>query len=363
MNTEKTPLYNCHIRANAHMAIFANTWLPMRYESEREEHLAVRFALGLFDVSHMGEFLIEGPKSALFLQKMLTRDIATQKPGTALYALMLNENAGIIDDLIVYCLANERFMVCVNAANRKKDWLWLKAHAKDYNDLTLSDISQDYAQLALQGPKSLALVHTLSSEKMPEHFHCRKMKLADIDCLVARTGYSGEDGIEIFVENRHAETLWELLLLHGQSLGIKPCGLAARDSLRLEAGLLLHGNDMDESTTPLEAGLMFAIDTNNEVFIGKDLLASQQKIGAQKRLVGFRLLERGIARSGFPVLDNDRRLLGTVSSGSWPPTQAFAVGFAYIEAFQAQKGREILIDIRNRLAKARIVGTRFLKRT
>lgn len=362
MNIARTPLYNRHLELQAHMAVFANTWLPSRFSSEKEEHQAVRNFIGLFDVSHMGEFLVKGPDAKAFLQKMLTRNIKAQKPGQALYTLMLNEKAGIIDDLIIYCLGDDHFMLCVNAANIERDWQWLNQHRVAFNNLSLSDVSKDYGQLALQGPKALSLLKKLSDEAVPEPFYCRYMTIGTVLCLVARTGYTGEDGVEIFVDINQTEKLWDVLFKEGQCFGIKACGLAARDSLRLEAGLLLHGTDMDEITTPFEAGIMFAVDASNTDFIGKSALVNQEKNGAPKKLVGFRLLEKGVARHGFRVLDEHSCPIGVVSSGSWPPAQELAIGFAYVDSPYAKLGTPIFIDIRQRLSKARIVKRRFLQR-
>ncbi|HXW60499.1 MAG TPA: glycine cleavage system aminomethyltransferase GcvT [Myxococcota bacterium] len=359
MSAQKTPLYYCHEALKAHMVTFANTWMPLRYDSEKEEHLAVRNAVGLFDVSHMGEFMLEGNVRD-FLQKMLTRDIYAMKSGKALYALMLNERAGIIEDLIVYCLGENSFMLCVNAANIERDWQWLSDHASAYKNLSLLNVSNEYAQLALQGKNALSLLSALSSEAMPKRFWCKKMSLDNINCLVARTGYTGEDGVEIFVDPHKAEQLWHMLLEKGRAQNIKPCGLAARDSLRLEAGLLLHGTDINDQTTPLEAHLDFAVDKQNETFIGKLAHDAQILSGTKQSLVGFRLLERGVARHGFTVLNQDHQPIGTVTSGSWPPTKDLAIGLAMLEAPIPNPGTIIYIDIRNRAVKAEVTAPRFL---
>lgn len=361
MSTQKTPLYNCHAALKAQMVVFADTLLPLRYESEKEEHKTVRNAVGLFDVSHMGEFMVEGADARAFLQKMLTRDVSTMKPGKALYALLLNENAGILEDLIVYCLAEQSFMLCVNAANIASDWQWLYEHAAAFIALDLRDVSLNYAQLALQGPKAMALLSSLCQDPLPKRFCCKELAIGMTPCLVARTGYTGEDGVEIFVDAKRAEELWHTLIEKGQDYGLKPCGLAARDSLRLEAGLLLHGTDINKETTPLEANLGFAVDMNNKQFIGRAAHEAQISKGIKQKICGFRMLERGIARHGFPILDTKLCPIGVVTSGTWPESQKLGIGLALMQAPIPAIGSEVCIDIRNRVVKALITAPIFLR--
>lgn len=358
MSVHQTALFACHQRLGAHMVEFAHTWLPLKYDSEKEEHKAVREAIGLFDVSHMGEFLISGPAAPEFLNKILTNNYEKLTPGCAQYTLMLNDHAGIIDDMILYYFGENRFMLCVNAANIIRDWQWLSKQAQNIPDLTIDNASRLFSQIALQGPKSYALLKELTPELLPEPFCVKELLIDNIACLVARTGYTGEDGFEIFLSNAPAEQLYNYLLKEGEKFGIKPCGLAARDSLRLEASMKLHGVDMDENTTPLEANLMFAVDLNKAEFIGKKALLEQTQSGPQKILTGFRLLERGIARHGFKVFYANK-LIGEVSSGSWPPTQEYGMGLAYVTPEYNKEGQEISIDIRGRLVKAVVSKHRF----
>lgn len=358
MSVHQTALFACHQRLGAHMVEFAHTWLPLKYESEKEEHKAVREALGIFDVSHMGEFLISGPAALEFLNKILSNNVEKLKPGCAQYTLMLNEDAGIIDDLILYYFGENRFMLCVNAANIIRDWQWISKQAHNISDLIIDNASRLFSQIALQGPKSFALLKELIPELLPEHFCIKELLIDNIACLVARTGYTGEDGFEIFLSNAPAEQLYNYLLEQGQKFGIKPCGLAARDSLRLEASMKLHGVDMDEKTTPIEANLMFAVDLNKTNFIGKSALLKQIEKGAQKILTGFRLMERGVARHGFKIFYKDK-LIGEVSSGSWPPTQEYCIGLAYVMPEYNKEGQEITIDIRGRPVKALVTKRRF----
>lgn len=361
MIVQQTALFACHERLGAQFAEFANTLLPLRYESEKEEHLAVRKAVGIFDVSHMGEILVSGPAAQSFLNHLLSNNLANCAPGSAQYSLMLNHQGGILDDVIVYSFGENRFMLCVNANNISQDWQWISEQARSISELTIDNASKLFSQIALQGPKAFDLLKSITQDTLPGHFKIQEMLLHNIACLVARTGYTGEDGFEIFLANAAAPELFDYLCKVGENFGLKPCGLSARDSLRLEAGMRLHGVDMDEDTTPLEANLMFAVDMSKSDFIGKDALAKQQHVGPAKILTGFRLCERGVARHGYKVLDKEERPIGEVSSGSWPPTQATAIGFAYVPLAWQKPGTEIFIDIRGRLSKAVVCKAKFLK--
>jgi aminomethyltransferase len=355
MIPKKTALYQCHLDCKAQMVEFAHTLLPVRYHSEKDEHVAVRHSVGMFDVSHMGEFFIEGPHAHEFLQGLLTNNLDRLVDHQAQYSLLLNERGGIIDDLIVYRLGGQKYLLCVNAANIERDWHHVSSQASLVSGLVFKNASDEYGQIALQGPKAYQLIKSLTDDKIPERFFIERIKISGIDTLTARTGYTGEDGFEIFVANNQAPRLWNSLLDRGQAYEVKPCGLAARDSLRLEAGLLLHGQDMDETTTPLEARLMFAVDMTKPHFIGKDALVKQKAAGLTKKLMGFTMLDRGIARHGFNVFDQHHQEIGVVTSGTFPPQKSYGLGLAYILATHAKAGQEILIDIRGRMAKARIV--------
>jgi aminomethyltransferase len=341
------------------MVEFVHTYLPLKFSSEKEEHLCVRNDVGIFDVSHMGEFLISGPLALEFLNKLLTNNIYKLKANYAHYTLMLNNHGGIIDDIILYNFGNDRFMLCVNAANIINDWQWLKSHASSSTDLIIDNASQLFSQIAVQGPKSAAVLELLVRDTLPSRFGIKEMMLDKIACLIARTGYTGEDGFEIFLSNEAAAHIWDLLLDKGKPFGIKPCGLAARDSLRLEAGMRLHGVDMDENSTPLEADLLFAVDFNKN-FIGKEALLRQKEEGLKKILSGFKVIDPGIARHGFKVFDSDKKAIGEVCSGTLPPTQKNAIGLAYLDPAWHKTGRDIYIDIRGRYAKAQTHKARFI---
>lgn len=352
--TKKTPLYHLHVEANVQLVEFAGTLLPVRFNSEKEEHFAVRQRIGMFDVSHMGEILVYGDKAPAFLNWLLSNNIEKLSDNQAHYSLLLNERGGIIDDLIVYKFASNKFLLCVNAANSDKDWEWIKKQGANF-EVKLENASENFAQIAVQGPKAIDLLQTLCPVALPERFCFIEGRIKDIPCLIARTGYTGEDGVELFLNPEAAIPMWSILLEHG----VEPCGLSARDSLRLEAGMLLHGNDMDENTTPLEAGISFAVDFSKE-FLGKDALIEQTNQGRKKKLIGFRLEEKGIARHGFLLHHQDGHPIGEVSSGTWPPTQEHAIGLAYITDLSIKTGDAIFVAIRNRMNKAIVVKPRFL---
>lgn len=353
---KKTSLYDAHVALNGHMVNFAGFMLPVRYESEMKEHQAVRKNVGLFDISHMGEFFVYGPDATKFLQKVLTNNIENLDPGQAQYTMLLNEQAGIIDDLIVYRL-EDKFLLCVNASNIEKDFLWLRSQSSKFQ-VKLEDVSDKFALIALQGPKAIEVIKSITSDELPQKFAQKRIYLNGIESLVANTGYTGELGFEIFVNEQEANALWQLLLERGKDFGIKPCGLSSRDSLRLEAGLLLWGQDMDEHISPLEAGLMFAVDLEKD-FIGKSSLLLKKEQGPQKKLMGFYLKDAGIARHENPVLDQQLKPIGVVTSGTYLPESKKAFGFLYINP-SAKVDQEVLIDIRGRHVKAQIVKPKFL---
>lgn len=356
MSAKKTALYDRHLALNGQMVEFSDTLLPVRYSSETEEHKAVREAVGIFDISHMGEFFIGGDDKKEFLQKLLTNNLDRLAKDQAQYTLLLNPKGGIIDDLIIYQMP-DKFLLCVNASNIEKDLLWIKEQALGFR-VELHNASDDLSLIALQGPKSFELLRSITEEELPKRFYCRQIYLNGIDCLMAHTGYTGEEGVEIFVKNHEAKPLWDLLIERGQAFGIKPCGLAARDSLRLEAGLLLWGQDMDETISPLEAGLMFAVDLKKD-FIGQPALLAQKKLGLSKKLMGFSLKDRGIARHNCSVLDSLGSQIGLVTSGSFLPEKKLAFGLAYLKP-DLKVGQEIFIDIRGRKCPAIIQKPKFL---
>lgn len=358
MTVKKTPLYEEHLSLGAHLIEFANTLLPARFAGEKEEHLAVRNEAGCFDVSHMGEFFVWGEDAFSFLQKILSNNLEKISDYKALYSLLLNPQGGIIDDLIVYQYSKEKFMLCVNAANIEKDWAWLNQQKEDFNfNLNLENATEAFAQIALQGPLALKLLAKITNENPPEHFAFKEMTFIKPSCkaLVARTGYTGENGVEIFINPKNAATLWRELI----KAGAKPCGLAARDSLRLEAGLLLHGNDMNEHITPWQASLGFAVDMNKS-FIGHEALQKEDKQSPKQKLFGLRLLDKGIARAGYKIFSSESKEIGTICSGTWLASTESSVALAYLSQPFLKLGDEVLVEIRNRRLKAQVCKPRFL---
>ena len=357
MTAQKTPLYQCHVHRGCLLVEFANTMLPVRFDSEKEEHMAVRNHVGIFDISHMGEFMIEGSGAHDFLQHVLSNNVDKLSDFKAQYTLMLQEDGGIIDDLIVYRLSHTKYLLIVNAANKQKDFAHLLRHQKEFSAVEIRDESDKFGLIAVQGPKALPLIASISNEELPPRFAVAHVVLAGVKVLLARTGYTGEDGFEIVVNKEDAAKLWQSLLECGAPYNVKPCGLAARDSLRLEAGLLLHGQDMDETTSPLEARLMFAVDLKKSAFVGKDALMKAKLHGVAKKLMPFVLSDAGIARHGFRVVDAEHQEIGVVTSGTLLPHAKNSIGLAYLKTPYAHEGQEIFVDIRGRLARARVYSS------
>ena len=355
----RTPLYPAHIKAHARMVEFAGWDMPVQYDGVIEEHTAVRERAGMFDVSHMGEVTIEGPRALEAAQRLVTNDLAKCKDGQAQYSGLLNEQGGFIDDVIVYRHSAERLFVCVNASGREKDFAWMKAHAGP--GATVSQRSDDWAQVAVQGPRAAAIVDGLCNPKVIDlvYYHFRSATVAGIEgCLVARTGYTGEDGFEIFCPPDHAVRLWEALL----EQGVTPCGLGARDSLRLEVAYRLYGNDLDEQHTPLEAGLGWIVKLDKPGgFIGSDALKRQKAEGLSRKLVGLKTTGRGIARHGYPVrARGGAEDCGVITSGTMSPVLKEPIALAYVPAALAKEGTELDVMVRNQPVAAQVVKTPFV---
>jgi aminomethyltransferase len=357
---KRTPLYEMHRKAGAKLIDFAGFEMPVQYEGINAEHLQVRNKAGVFDVSHMGNFITEGKDAVRFLQYMTSNDVEKLYPGKVQYAVMTNAKGGIIDDLLVYRLDGDKFMLVVNASNIEKDFEWLSHHAKDF-DVHLQNISGDTAILAVQGPLSPAIVQQLTDEpvtEMPFYTH-KTLKLAGVDdVLLSTTGYTGEKGYEIYVPAGSAVAVWQALFEAGKN-DLKPCGLGARDTLRLEKGYCLYGNDIDESVTPLEARLNW-ITKLYTGFIGSDALKVQKEKGVSRLLSGFILEGKGIPRHGYDVVDADGNITGKVTSGTQSPVLNKAIGLAYVPAETAKEGTEILIRIRKKDVPAKIVKLPFV---
>ncbi|MBS7621487.1 glycine cleavage system aminomethyltransferase GcvT [Candidatus Bathyarchaeota archaeon] len=357
----KTQLYEIH-KKTAKMTEFAGFEMPLWYKGITEEHLAVRNSVGIFDVSHMGRVIITGKDAASFLNYVITNDVTVLTPNSALYSVMCNENGGIIDDFVVSRLEEEKFLLVPNATNREKDFNWLVTKAEGFN-VKIEDVSDKVAMFAVQGPnaeRTLQKICTADLSKI-ERFKCTTARLVDVDVFLSRTGYTGEDGFEVYVWNapldkpHNAVKVWNAVLEAGKPFGIEPCGLGARDTLRLEAGLCLYGNDIDENTTPLEARLSFVVKFQKDSFIGKNTLLKQKEEGVKRRRVGLQMIEHGVPRQGFKICNEKGEDIGQVTSGTFSPLLKYGIAMAYIQTQHAQEGNIVNVEIRRKMAKAKIV--------
>jgi aminomethyltransferase len=358
---KKTALYAAHRRAGAKMVEFAGWEMPVRYSGVIDEHVAVRSRAGLFDVSHMGEIEVRGAGALEFCQRISANDVGRMKVSQAQYNLLLYENAGVVDDVIFYRVDSDRFLVCVNASNSDKDFDWMRQQAGP--DVDIDNVSARYAQLALQGPLAAKILQTLTPLALAElkTFHFQFADVASADCLVSRTGYTGEDGFELYCEVGAAEELWRALLDAGAVDGLVPAGLGARDTLRLEMGYPLYGHELDETTTPLEAGLDWVVKLSKPAFMGRDVLVRQKTAGAPRRLVALELVEPGIARSGY-ALYRSGRAVGRITSGTRSPTLGKSIALGYLSREAAESGDDIDVEIRGRKTRAKIVSLPFVRR-
>jgi glycine cleavage system T protein (aminomethyltransferase) len=360
----KTPLHAVHREMGAKMVPFGGWEMPVEYAGLITEHMAVRRAAGLFDVSHMGEIEVCGPGALAFLQRVTSNDVARLADGQAQYSALPNDSGAPLDDVIVYRRGAERYMLVVNAGNVEKDFRWLRSRAPE--GCEVSDKSDAYALLALQGPLAQEILQPLTAVDLPSIGYYRFAE-GDVDgrpATMARTGYTGEDGFEIFVAPDHAEPLWRRLIEAGREKGVQPAGLGARDTLRLEARMCLYGNDMDETTSLVEAGLgwIVSLDEAKGDFPGRPVLEAQKKGGAPRKLVGFEVTGRGIARHGYTVF-LEGKPVGPVTSGSYAPYLQKNIGLCYLPAARATSGTVVEIDVRGRNVPARVVPTPFYKRS
>lgn len=360
---KKTALDEQHIALGAKMVPFAGFYMPVQYEGITIEHETVRNAVGVFDVSHMGEFLVTGPGSLDLIQHVTTNDASTLIDGRAQYSCMPNGEGGIVDDLIIYRIEEDQYLLVVNASNIEKDWNWISAH--NSFGAILRDVSDDYSLLAIQGPKAVEAMQSLTSVDLAgiKYYHFVVGDFAGIEhVIISATGYTGSGGFEIYCKNDQVEQVFERVMEAGASFGIKPVGLAARDTLRLEMGFCLYGNDIDDTTSPLEAGLGWITKLAKENFIDKDFLATQKEEGVTRKLVAFEMIERGIPRQGYPILDVDGELIGLVTSGTMSPSMKIGIGLGYVTLPNNAMDTEIMIEIRNKPVKAKIVKLPFYKK-
>jgi aminomethyltransferase len=361
----RTQLYEVH-KQTANMTAFAGFEMPLWYKGIIPEHLTVRNSVGIFDISHMGRVMVTGADSERFLNFVITNDVSKLTPNAAQYSVMCNDNGGIIDDFVVYRLEAERFLVVFNASNREKDYNWLAKNSTGFN-VNIEAISDSVAMLSVQGPNAQRTLQKISSEDLSkvERFKCGSTRLGDTEVFISRTGYTGEDGFEIFVWNTTltkpdlATKLWNAVLDAGKPFGIEPCGLGARDTLRLEAGLCLYGNDIDETTTPLEAVLGFVVKLQKDNFIGKAALLKQKSEGIARKRVGIELTDQGIPRVGFEIFGGNNEQIGHLTSGTFSPILRLGIGVGYVQVSQAQEGNTVGVKIREKIVKAKIVSFPF----
>ncbi|MDL4841565.1 glycine cleavage system aminomethyltransferase GcvT [Aquibacillus rhizosphaerae] len=364
-NLKRTPLFPEYEKHGAKTIDFGGWDMPVHFVGIKKEHEATRTAAGLFDVSHMGEIFVEGKDSERFLQKMLTNDVSKLTPNKAQYTMMCYEDGGTIDDLIVYKLAENNFLLVVNAANTTKDFDWL---VKDkYGDVQISDRTAEYVQIAIQGPKAETILQKLTKTDLSKisFFNFESEVLFEginQNAIVSRTGYTGEDGFEIYINADFGSELWNLILQAGKDIGIQPIGLGARDTLRFEANLALYGQELSKSITPIEAGLGFAVKTDKKTdFIGKEVLKRQKDEGVRRKLVGLEMIDKGIPRHGYRVLDMGRDI-GFITTGTQSPTLKKNIGLALIESQYSKIGTELFVQVRNKKLKAVVISTPFYKR-
>lgn len=362
MSMKTTALYEKHIALDAKMVPFAGYEMPVRYGSELNEHHAVRNSVGMFDVSHMGEFLVKGPRALDLIQIISSNDASKLQEGKIQYSCMPNATGGIVDDLLVYMLKPEEYMLVVNAENIQKDWDWIVSQ----NDVgaELVNISDKISLLAVQGPKAKQVIQKLTDIDLSTipYYSFKKGNIGSITegVIISATGYTGSGGLEIYMYNEFAGQIWDEIMKAGEDFEIKPAGLGARDTLRLEMGFALYGNDIDENTSPIEAGLGWIVKFNKK-FVNAENLEKQKKLGVEKKLVGFIMEEKGIPRSGYDILNNKDEVVGKVTSGSMSPTLGFGIGMGYVSIRDASMGNDIFIAVRKRKLKAKIVKPPFYK--
>lgn len=359
----KTPLYERHVELGGRIVDFAGWWLPVQYAGILEEHRAVREQAGLFDVSHMGEIRVVGTDAEAYVQKIFTNELATLQSGKVRYSPMCYPSGGTVDDVLIYRLSSSEFWLVVNAGNKDKDFVWLLENAAGF-DVSITDESSETAEIALQGPAAAAIIEKLSSlapsqlgyyEFLPQH------ELVGVSVLISRTGYTGEDGFEIYCKPAEATIIWDALLEAGKEFGLQPTGLGCRDTLRFEAAMPLYGHELSADISPLEAGLGKFVSFDKADFNGREALLKQREMGLKRKLVGFEMLGRGIARSGYPVL-LDGLQVGSVTSGSFSPTLGKNLGMALVDSGAGRVGAKIEIEIRGKLVEAQIITKPFYRR-
>ena len=359
---KNTALTHVHAALGAKMVPFAGYNMPVQYEGVTIEHQTVREGVGVFDVSHMGEFLVEGENALGLLQRVTSNDVSKLAIGDAQYSCFPNDSNGIVDDLICYRMKENTYLLVVNASNIDKDWNWISKHNKEFN-AELKNISENYSLLAIQGPKAVEAMQSLTSIDLGE-IPFYKFKIADFagveHAIISATGYTGSGGFEIYVKNEEVEEVWNKVFEAGKDWGIKPIGLAARDTLRLEMGYCLYGNDINDETSPIEAGLGWITKFSKD-FINKENLLAQKENGITRKLVAFEMTERGIPRNGYDIVDADGSIIGNVTSGTMSPSLSIGIGLGYVQKEFSKRDSEIFIQVRKKQIPAKVVRLPFYK--
>ena len=358
---KKTALYKKHVELGAKMVPFAGYDMPVQYSGVNAEHTNVRNNVGIFDVSHMGEFIVSGKNALALIQKISSNDASVLFPGRAQYAYLPNENGGVVDDLLIYMLSENKYMLVVNASNIEKDWNWINKH----NDVgaTLENISDQMSLLAIQGPRALKMLQKLTDSDLSliKFYHFIEGKIGGLEnVIISATGYTGSGGFELYVNNKDADKLWEAIFNIGKDFDLSAAGLAARDTLRLEMGYCLYGNDINDTTSPIAAGLGW-VTKFNKSFVNDQQLKSQKENGIGEKLVAFKLLDRGIPRKDYKIVDENNNEIGVVTSGTMGPSVKLSIGLGYVNKNYSAVGSIIYLTIRNKSIKAEVVKLPFFK--
>jgi aminomethyltransferase len=360
---KQVTLNDIHVALGAKMVDFAGFYMPVQYEGVNAEHETVRNGVGVFDVSHMGEFLITGKNALALIQKVVSNDASTLTDGRAQYAYLPNENGGIVDDLIIYRFNEEKYLLVVNASNIDKDWNWISKFNQEIG-AEMRNLSDDYSLLAIQGPKAAEAMQSLTSVNLGAipYYHFEVGDFAGIEhVIISATGYTGSGGFEIYCKNDQVKQIWDKVFEVGASFGIKPIGLAARDTLRLEMGFCLYGNDIDDTTSPYEAGLGWVTKFTKD-FVNADFLKAQKENGVGRKLVAFELIDRGIPRHDYEITDGKGTTIGKVTSGTMSPSLKLGIGLGYVPTANAALDAEIFIKVRDKELKAKVVKAPFYKK-
>lgn len=360
MDVKQIPLNAIHENLGGKMVPFAGYNMPVRYSSDKEEHITVREGVGVFDVSHMGEFMLRGPHALDLIQWVSSNDASKLVNGQAQYSCMPNDQGGIVDDLLIYRFSDEKYMLVVNASNIEKDWNWIKS--QDKWSVEMDNVSDDIVLLAVQGPKAVEALQKLTEVDLGAitFYTFKTAILAGVEMIISATGYTGSGGFELYITKQYAEEVWHKIFEAGEEFGIKPIGLGARDTLRLEKGFCLYGNDITDETSPLEAGLGWVTKFTKE-FVNSESLKAQKEAGVSRKLVGFEMIDRGIPRQGYELADLDGNVIGEVTSGTMSPSLNLGIGMGYVTTENSKSDTEINVVIRGKNLKAKVVRPPFLK--